>query len=132
MEGHRFDLLTTLISRRHLGRVLIILGLGAGLGAAVETDARKKKKKCKKGTVKCGKACVNTQTSPSHCGGCGATCSSSQSCVDGSCAQTECEADEIPCSGGRVQSGRAIHRVLRRGRLRRSAVFRSDVQPDDP
>jgi hypothetical protein len=71
MDGHRFDLLTALLSRRHLGRVLIILGLGAGLGAAVETDARKKRKKKKKKKKK--------------------------TCVNGSCSQTECDAGEIAC-----------------------------------
>lgn len=102
MDDRRFDdltqHLTSLLSRRRLGRALAVLGLGGSVREAPKANAKKKKKKCKSGTTKCGKACVNTKTNPSHCGGCNRRCSGGAGCVDGSCAGA-CQPPNTLCNG---------------------------------
>lgn len=86
MDHHRFDQiarsLATFQSRRGL---LGALGLGAVLLPGITNAKKKKKKKCKNGAVKCGKACIDTQTNAQHCGGCGQPCAAGQSCANGRC-----------------------------------------------
>lgn len=91
MDPGRFDRLTLqvgdVLSRRHFGAMLSLIGLGAGIGAASDAlgKKKKKKKKCKGGTTKCGKGCVNVQADPQHCGGCNTPCGAGQTCQGGQC-----------------------------------------------
>jgi hypothetical protein len=106
MDAQRFDCLTlklsSALSRRRFGSVLAALGLAAGFGGALESEGKKKKgknkkpKKCKKGTIKCGKKCVNPKNNALNCGRCGQRCGISRACVDGQC-QTGCPGDQILC-----------------------------------
>jgi hypothetical protein len=106
MDGQRFDHLTRqltgLLTRRRLGGLLAAVGLSSSLTLAPSSEAKKKKKgnknkkKCKKGTIKCGKKCVNTKTNALHCGSCGQRCGDGRACVDGKC-QTGCPGDQILC-----------------------------------
>jgi hypothetical protein len=76
----------------------IVCGASSAGGGAVTC--------CSGGTAStcCSGACVNTASDPNNCGGCagagGSVCSSSQSCVSGSC----CPADRI-CNGTCCASG---------------------------
>ncbi len=54
--------------------------------------------RCTGTTVDCSGACVNTQTSTAHCGGCGRTCATGQSCVAGACTLV-CAAPTVVCGG---------------------------------
>jgi hypothetical protein len=47
----------------------------------------------------CGGSCVDTQTDPRNCGGCGKTCSAGGACQAGSC-RTRCVAGATACSMG--------------------------------
>jgi hypothetical protein len=40
---------------------------------------------CRAGLTACSGACVNTQRSNAHCGGCGRPCGAGQTCTDGVC-----------------------------------------------
>lgn len=93
MEADRFDALLRSLasrtSRRAFSNLTIAGSLAAVLGHAPEVVSKKrKKKKCKGGTTKCGKACVNTQTDPAHCGGCNQACAGGATCRNGSCQTT--------------------------------------------
>ena len=44
----------------------------------------------------CSDVCVNTQTSPAHCGGCDSPCPMGATCVAGGC---ECPGDQVACDG---------------------------------
>jgi hypothetical protein len=109
MDAQRFDRLTRrfsmLLSRRRLGGLMAFATLSTGvtISQVIETSAKKKKgnknkhrKKCKNGTVKCGKTCVNTRNNALHCGQCGQRCGENRACVDGEC-QTGCPGDQILC-----------------------------------
>ncbi len=54
--------------------------------------------RCTGATVDCGGVCANTQTSTAHCGGCGRTCATGQSCVAGTCMLV-CTAPTVVCGG---------------------------------
>ncbi|MEZ4223197.1 MAG: MXAN_6577-like cysteine-rich protein [Polyangiaceae bacterium] len=51
---------------------------------------------CPTGQVACSGVCVDTATNAAHCGGCGKSCGSGQTCQGGSCA---CGASQTDCSG---------------------------------
>ncbi|MDP3213212.1 MAG: hypothetical protein Q8S73_03840, partial [Deltaproteobacteria bacterium] len=58
--------------------------------------------RCAAPLSECGAGpCVNTQTSAAHCGGCGRTCATGQSCVAGDCA-LGCAAPTTLCGGACV------------------------------
>ena len=68
---------------------------GRGVAAAACSDAT-----CGSGSACCGGACVDTQSSADHCGGC-SPCDSGQTCVSGACttaAATGCSAST--CGAG--------------------------------
>ena len=58
--------------------------------SAAARARRGKKKKCKSGTRRCGKRCVNTSNDPAHCGACDSACFASETCVSGECL-VKCE-----------------------------------------
>ncbi len=49
---------------------------------------------CCEGLSACDGQCVDTETDPAHCGGCGMGCSEDSACVDGAC-QSEEKIDEL-------------------------------------
>lgn len=106
MDGRRFDHLTRDITlsgatRRGLISALALLvrpadGLARAAAAKGRRSKKKKPKKCKPGTIKCGKTCVNPKTNALHCGGCGTRCGTGRACVNGTC-RTGCPPDQILC-----------------------------------
>lgn len=80
------------------------LALAATLAALTVTrpdvDARRrrrrKRKKCKSGTTKCGKQCVNLNTDNVNCGACAVACSGGTVCNEGACA---CPVDQSFVAG---------------------------------
>ena len=56
------------------------------------------------GISRCGDACVDLQTSPSHCGGCGIACGGGTTCVRGACL---CPASQPTACGGRCVDSRS-------------------------
>jgi hypothetical protein len=51
---------------------------------------------CPNSGTLCGEACTDTQADPNHCGACGTSCSSSQTCVSGVCT---CAFPMLNCGG---------------------------------
>ncbi len=111
MEGQQFDHLTRqltgLLPRRRIGRLLAAMGLGISLAPSLEAKKKKgknkKPKKCRKGTIKCGKKCVNPQNNALNCGGCDQACAPGQACENGECT-SDCDPPcptGRPCVGGR-------------------------------
>jgi hypothetical protein len=114
MDDRRFDNLARGLAgdgwtRRGLARVmtgaLVASLFGWGLEPATETYAggkkkkkKKKKKKCKNGSIKCGKGCVNPQTDALHCGGCGRRCGINVACVNGGCQGGGCPGNQLLCN----------------------------------
>ena len=80
--------------RRFMG---LVAGLtGAALARPTADAGRKRRKKCKKGTKKCGKQCLNLSTDSANCGACGNACSGGQTCSGGVCT---CPADQSFING---------------------------------
>lgn len=52
---------------------------------------------CAQGLTACGGGCVNTQSSPEHCGGCGRACGENQVCASGSCSGAGCPPGQTQC-----------------------------------
>lgn len=96
MDGSRFDALVRALlgdgSRRGLlaGVTGGLVALGtSGLGAddaLARKRNRRRRKKCKGGKTKCDGKCVNVDTDPLNCGGCGQRCQLNATCTDGQCA----------------------------------------------
>jgi hypothetical protein len=108
MDGIRFDDLSRMLGaapwhRRRLIWLLAGAALAPLLGRAAPTAVAKRKKpkpkKCKNGTIKCNKRCVNPRTNALHCGGCGHVCGSGNACVGGQC-QGGCAAGQDLCGAG--------------------------------
>lgn len=103
MDTSHFDALA-----RHFGNRRSVLG-GVALALAAATGMRvddilakkkkkHKKKKCKGGTLRCGKACVNAQTDSQNCGACGNRCTGGKACARGACVGTpSCPTGQIRC-----------------------------------
>ena len=53
----------------------------------------RRKHRCKGGTTRCNGACVDTNTDPNNCGGCGDECDPGEVCRQGECACDVCEDD---------------------------------------
>jgi hypothetical protein len=112
VDASRFDRLACALARQERRRTLL-QGLAGVATAGIlgtffkQADARRKpnrgvlntrvgaekkkgksKKKCKKGTTRCGKACVSIATDKANCGGCGKRCAATEGCLAGTC---------IPC-----------------------------------
>lgn len=114
MNTVRFERLTRLLTpakapRRQALGALLLGSITSRLGG-VDGEARKRKKrkkKCKGGTKKCGKRCLDLATDGDNCGACGHDCISAE-CERGVCL---CEA-QIDCPltcycVGRKQGGGA-------------------------
>jgi hypothetical protein len=108
MEDGHFDALArawgTPTGRRVVTKTLLghaLAGLGLALGLRAETQAKTKTKPkpkgCKRGTVKCGKTCVDTRTNARNCGRCGRRCSAGQSCAGGRCQGGGCPSGRTVC-----------------------------------
>lgn len=54
---------------------------------------------CGEGMAFCGGECVDVTTNSSHCGQCGNSCQSGNTCVGGSCSQQPEDCREEPCRG---------------------------------
>lgn len=59
---------------------------------------------CPRGTERCGDACVDTESDPLNCGGCGDSCGADQVCRTGNCRDYEvpagCAMCPCPACGG--------------------------------
>ncbi len=53
---------------------------------------------CEAGRIRCGDACVDPGSDPSHCGACGTACEEGEVCSLGSC-EASCAAPRTDCSG---------------------------------
>jgi hypothetical protein len=74
-------------------------GAPVDLGGPVDTGPADTGPRCAAPLSECGAGpCVNPQTSAAHCGGCGRTCASGQSCVAGVCTLV-CAAPTVVCGG---------------------------------
>lgn len=84
---------------------LLLVGLAAcanGAGRAGDAGRRDaaRAQRCDEGTL-CGAACVELQSDPEHCGGCGRTCvvpNASAACVAGACAVGRCTPGFVDCN----------------------------------
>ena len=114
------DLATGEITRR----TALVRLLGAGVGVAIagvpgasafsrkrcpgsrkcgskccpkHSKCKRGKCKCDGGYSKCGKKCIDLQTSPTNCGSCGNACESGESCSAGTCqcSHTLCGPDDL-------------------------------------
>ncbi len=89
MDTARFDQMMTSLARTASRRTALggLLAGAIGLLAREDVPARKKRRtrRCKSGKVRCGKSCVNTNTSASHCGRCNSACASGEQCLNGRC-----------------------------------------------
>jgi hypothetical protein len=90
MDPTRFDTLIRGLSRAAAPvptRRAVLATLAAALVAvgSGHVPAAAKKKKCKGGTLKCNKVCIDPQTDVSNCGTCGNVCGQGQSCDGGTC-----------------------------------------------
>ncbi len=56
--------------------------------------------RCPQGELFCGGACVDTESEPAHCGGCGVACPAGQVCASGICSST-CAAPAVTRCGDR-------------------------------
>ena len=129
LDGIARDLASGEISRRQALQRLA--GAGLGLGAAVVPagvaeamgggcpPGRRKcagrccpknarcvngRCRCKPGFKKCGRKCVDTDTSLRHCGACGNPCAPGEACIDGVCSEPECTID-ADCDDGLFCNG---------------------------
>jgi hypothetical protein len=90
MDPKRFDTLTRTLSAGKAvppTRRAVLATLAAALVAvgSGHVPAAAKKRKCKGGTLKCNKVCVDPQNDFSNCGTCGNVCGQGQSCDGGTC-----------------------------------------------
>jgi hypothetical protein len=77
---------------------------GGPVDVGVDTGPVDTGPRCTAPLSDCGAgACVNTQNSAAHCGGCGRTCATGQSCVAGACTLV-CAAPTVICGGACVNT----------------------------
>jgi hypothetical protein len=58
---------------------------------------------CPTGLRACGGRCIDPQTNPMHCGGCGTICSVDRACVEGACLRV-CPAGQTACGDACVDT----------------------------
>lgn len=91
MDSSRFDALTRSLHRHDSSRRALLCAVAGGLAAAglasvpIADAARRKKKKCKNGTTRCGKKCVDLSSSAKNCGTCKNSCPFAIACVASTC-----------------------------------------------
>ena len=71
-------------------------------GSAGTSGASGGSTQCQSGLAVCAGACINTQTDPKNCGGCGVACGSTQQCVNGACSCSALGATFIACGAACV------------------------------
>ena len=59
---------------------------------------------CRADEVMCGGSCVDTDSNPRHCGGCGDACSAGEVCSGGVCDAMGCSGGTTECGGGCVDT----------------------------
>jgi hypothetical protein len=72
---------------------------GPAPDTAPDGDGRDPSPTCMAGLTRCGGECVDTDEDRRHCGGCGNTCGTYETCEDGSCISLACSP---PCPEGLV------------------------------
>ncbi|WP_437817857.1 MXAN_6577-like cysteine-rich protein [Sorangium sp. So ce1078] len=85
-------------SRFRLAPTYTLLWLAAAVLASVAScsDGGPSTAACVASETECDGICVNTNTSSNHCGACGTTCASEQTCVAGACVSA-CEGGQTAC-----------------------------------
>jgi len=96
MDGDRFDALALALARRQCRRTLVLrfglAGINAGIlgriGSPPDALALPARQEGCSGYPwrECDGLCVNIETDPNHCGGCGVGCVPGESCSAGSCS----------------------------------------------
>ena len=109
MDGPRFDLLAKNVATRRAAARGLAAALAAGLAAASPTLGQARKKHCRHDLTRCTVAagpgrrktvCVDTDTDPAHCGGCGRACAPPHAlarCAGGICTIDACETGFADC-----------------------------------
>ncbi|RYZ46644.1 MAG: hypothetical protein EOO72_01455 [Myxococcaceae bacterium] len=67
--------------------------------------------KCDPGLTLCVEACVNTESDPTHCGGCGNACATGEACVGSACTAV-CQIDGQQVTDGTVNAANACEQCL--------------------
>ncbi len=75
-------------------------GMAGSAGAGGSSNPNQ----CQSGLAACAGACINTQTDPKNCGGCGTACGATQQCVNGACSCSALGATFIACGGACVDA----------------------------
>lgn len=91
---------------RIAARLLLIVWFVSGCSPAPvpqEPDPIPNPPACDLAQVRCGERCVETQSDPLHCGGCGLACADGDACIAGACV-LQCEGGQMPCDGACVDT----------------------------
>ncbi|MDX6588298.1 MAG: hypothetical protein QOI31_2771 [Solirubrobacterales bacterium] len=79
---------------------------------AKHASCKRGKCKCDGGYSKCGKKCIDLQTSTTNCGSCGNPCSAGEFCVDAECVicrgETDCQPTGAECKHAECSEGACV------------------------